>query len=43
MGGGGGGGGGGVGGGSLNDHWASTCYLQLAQMASCKADFLCTL
>ena len=30
-------------GASFNDHWASTCYLQLAQMASCKADFLCTL
>ena len=30
-------------GASWNDLWASTCYLQLAQMAGCKTDFLCTL
>ena len=28
---------------SWNDLWASTCYLQLAPMAGCKTDFLCTL
>ena len=26
-----------------NDFWASTCWLQLAQMAGSKTDFLCTL
>ena len=26
-----------------NDLWATTCYLQLARMAGCKTDFLCTL
>ena len=26
-----------------NDFWANTCQLQLAQMTSCKTDFLCTL
>ena len=31
------------GGANSNDFWASTCQLQLAQMASCKTDFLCTL
>ena len=30
-------------GASWNDLWASTCYLQLARMAGCKTDFLCTL
>ena len=30
-------------GASSNDVWASKCYLQLACMASCKTDFLCTL
>ena len=30
-------------GASSNDVWASKCYLQLARMASCKTDFLCTL
>ena len=30
-------------GASWNDVWASICYLQLAQMASFKNDFLCTL
>ena len=30
-------------GASSNDLWASTCYLQLARMAGCKTDFLCTL
>ena len=30
-------------GASWNDLWASTCYLQLARMACCKTDFLCTL
>ena len=28
---------------SWNNLWASTCYLQLARMAGCKTDFLCTL
>ena len=28
---------------SGNAFWASTCWLQLAQMASSKTDFLCTL
>ena len=26
-----------------NDFWANTCQLQLARMASCRTDFLCTL
>ena len=30
-------------GASWNDLLASTCYLQLARMAGCKTDFLCTL
>ena len=30
-------------GASWNDVWASKCLLQLAWMASCKDDFLCTL
>ena len=30
-------------GASWNDIWASKCKLQLAWMASCKNDFLCTL
>ena len=29
-------------GASSNDVWASKCYLQLAHMASCQTDFLCT-
>ena len=29
--------------GFRNDLWASTSWLQLAQMAGCKTDFLCTL
>ena len=28
---------------SKNDFWASRCWLQLAQRASCKINFLCTL
>ena len=28
---------------SWNDLWASACYLQLAQTAGCKTDFLCIL
>ena len=28
---------------SWNDFWACTCWVQLAWMASCKTDFLCTL
>ena len=30
-------------GASWNEFWASTCQLQLAQMATSKTDFLCTL
>lgn len=30
-------------GASWNEFWASACQLQLAQMATCKTDFLCTL
>ena len=30
-------------GATRNDLWASTCYRQLARMAGCKTDFLCTL
>ena len=30
-------------GASSNDLWASTCYLQIARIAGCKTDFLCTL
>ena len=30
-------------GASWNEFWASACQLQLARMATCKTDFLCTL